>query len=222
MKKPYIVCHMMASIDGRIDCAMTEQIEGNSYYETLEALNIDTTIEGKTTAVMHYAEEGAFDSGSSPAVGAEEIYRSHDTDHWEAVVETRGTLLWPESDTPHRLCIVSQLTSRAYLDYLRERGISYIVTGQKKVDLVRATAILHREFGAERIGVVGGGHINGSFLREGLLDEVSMVIGPAIDGREGFCAAFDGIEASHIHPFKLRLKSVRQMADDAVWLRYNC
>ena len=191
MKKPYILCHMMASIDGRIDCAMTEQIEGNSYYEALEALNIDTTIEGKTTAVMHYAEEGAFDSGSSPAVGAEEIYRSHDTDHWEAVVETRGTLLWPESDTPHRLCIVSQLTSRAYLDYLRERGISYIVT-------------------------------NGSFLREGLLDEVSMVIGPAIDGREGFCAAFDGIEASHIHPFKLRLKSVRQMADDAIWLRYNC
>ena len=38
MKKPYIVCHMMASIDGRIDCAMTEQIEGNSYYEALEAL----------------------------------------------------------------------------------------------------------------------------------------------------------------------------------------
>lgn len=24
MNKPYIVCHMMASVDGRIDCAMTE------------------------------------------------------------------------------------------------------------------------------------------------------------------------------------------------------
>ena len=41
MKKPYVICHMMASIDGRIDCAMTEQIEGNSYYEALEALNLD-------------------------------------------------------------------------------------------------------------------------------------------------------------------------------------
>ena len=47
MKKPYVICHMMASIDGRIDCAMTEQIEGNSYYETLELLNTDATIEGK-------------------------------------------------------------------------------------------------------------------------------------------------------------------------------
>lgn len=222
MKKPYVICHMMASIDGRIDCAMTEQIEGNSYYETLELLNTDATVEGKTTAVMHYAEKGAFDSGDSPAVDKEEVFRAHDGNRWEAVVETRGSLLWPENDTPDRLCIMSQQTSRAYLDYLRQRGISYIVTGQERIDLARAIDIMQREFMVERIGIVGGGHINGSFLNEGLLDEVSMVIGPAIDGREGFCAAFDGIEAGHEHPFKLHLKSVRQMDDDCVWLRYNC
>ena len=28
MKKPYIICHMMISLDGRIDCAMTEQLPG--------------------------------------------------------------------------------------------------------------------------------------------------------------------------------------------------
>ena len=39
MKKPYIVCHMMTSLDGRIDCAMTEQLPGvDDYYQTLEAL----------------------------------------------------------------------------------------------------------------------------------------------------------------------------------------
>lgn len=222
MRKPYVICHMMASLDGRIDCAMTEQIEGNSYYEALEALNLDATIEGKVTARMHYAEKGAFDNGDSPAVGADEFFKSHDSNHWEAVVETRGSLLWPQGDTADRLCIVSQQTSRAYLDYLRERGISYIVTGRDHVDLDRATALMQREFGAERIGVVGGGHINGSFLRLGLLDEVSIVFGPAIDGREGFCAAFDGIEANHEHPYKLHLKSVRQMDDECVWLCYHC
>ena len=222
MNNPYVICHMMASIDGRIDCAMTEQIEGNSYYEALEALNLDATIEGKVTALMHYAEKGAFVNGDSPAVEADEFYKSHDSNHWEAVVETRGSLLWPEGDTPDRLCIVSQQTSRAYLDYLRERGISYIVTGHDHVDLPHAIAMMHSEFGAERIGVVGGGHINGSFLAQGLLDEVSIIFGPAIDGREGFCAAFDGIETSHEHPYKLHLKSVRQMDDNCVWLRYQC
>ena len=34
MIKPYIVCHMMTSVDGRIDCAMTEHLPGvQEYYE---------------------------------------------------------------------------------------------------------------------------------------------------------------------------------------------
>ena len=37
MKKPYMICHMMMSIDGRIDCGMTVKIAGsNEYYETLK------------------------------------------------------------------------------------------------------------------------------------------------------------------------------------------
>ena len=40
MKKPYIICHMMISLDGRIDCAMTEHLPGvDDYYQTLEALS---------------------------------------------------------------------------------------------------------------------------------------------------------------------------------------
>lgn len=212
---------MMASIDGRIDCDMTEQIGSDGYYEALEILNVDTTIEGKVTAQKHYAEEGEFISKSTETASGEEIYKSHDAGQWEAIADTRGTLLWPDNDTKNRLCIMSEQVSRDYLDYLRGRGISYIVTGKERIDLARATDILYKEFGAERIGVVGGGHINGGFLRDGLLDEVSILFGAAIDGREGFCAAFDGIEADHIHPYKLQLKSVRQMDDDSVWLRYN-
>ena len=100
--------------------------------------------------------------------------------------------------------------------------IIHKATGETGIDLSRALSILQYEFGSERVGVVGGGHINGSFLCEGLLDEVSMLYGAAIDGREGFCAAFDGIEVSHTCPYKLHLKSVRQMGDDSVWIRYSC
>ena len=28
--KPYIICHMMMSLDGRIDCAMTAKLRGVS------------------------------------------------------------------------------------------------------------------------------------------------------------------------------------------------
>ena len=39
MNRPYIICHMMTSVDGRIDCAMTEHLPGvQEHYDTLDAL----------------------------------------------------------------------------------------------------------------------------------------------------------------------------------------
>ena len=50
MIKPYIVCHMMTSVDGRIDCAMTEHLPGvQEYYDTLDALDAPTRISGRVT-----------------------------------------------------------------------------------------------------------------------------------------------------------------------------
>ena len=62
MSKPYIVCHMMMSIDGRIDCGMTVRLAGNhEYYETLAALNAPTRVSGRVTAQLEMA------SGNSTA-----------------------------------------------------------------------------------------------------------------------------------------------------------
>ena len=53
MNKPYIVCHMMTSVDGRIDCAMTEHLPGvQEYYNTLDALDAPTRISGRVTAEL--------------------------------------------------------------------------------------------------------------------------------------------------------------------------
>lgn len=57
--KPYIICHMMASVDGRIDCAMTSKIKGvNEYYRTLDALDAPTTVSGRITATLEMAAQG--------------------------------------------------------------------------------------------------------------------------------------------------------------------
>lgn len=62
MKKPYIICHMMTSVDGRIDCAMTSQLSGvEDYYKTLAELNLPSTLSGRVTAETEMAEEGFFE-----------------------------------------------------------------------------------------------------------------------------------------------------------------
>ena len=61
MSKPYIICHMMSSIDGRIDCAMTAQIKGvDEYYKTLDSLNTPARLSGRVTAELEMALKGKY------------------------------------------------------------------------------------------------------------------------------------------------------------------
>ena len=72
MKKPYIICHMMTSVDERIDFAMTSQLSGVSdYYETLDALNVPATVSGRVTAELEMAEPGKFKTTDTAPFGKE-------------------------------------------------------------------------------------------------------------------------------------------------------
>ena len=221
MTKPCVICHMMASLDGRIDCAMTEFLGSKAYYEALDELHCDTMFEGKTTVAMHYAAPGVFSEVSSEFLAEESFFKAGESDVWQVVTDTRGTLLWPEDTGAGRISLVSRQATKGYLAYLRTCGVSYIVAGDRTIDFKKAIDVLVKEFGTKRIAVVGGGTLNGSFLREGLLDEVSMVYGAGIDGRSRFVTAFEGVADDHAEPYHLQLISAKPMAEDAVWLRYR-
>ena len=116
--------------------------------------------------------------------------------------------------------ILSEAVTTEYLDYLDSLHISWIVCGEKRIDLRRAAEILYSEFGVERMAIVGGGTINAAFLDAGLLDEVSILLGPGVDGRRGMTATFDGLPMG-TEPVNLQLTSVQPYKDGAVWLRYT-
>jgi 2,5-diamino-6-(ribosylamino)-4(3H)-pyrimidinone 5'-phosphate reductase len=65
------------------------------------------------------------------------------------------------------------------------------------------------------------GHINGAFLEADLVDEVSLLVVPGIDGRHDIAAVFDGVSPSRKTAVPLRLKSVEQRGRDALWIRYE-
>ena len=223
MKKPYIICHMMTSIDGRIDCAMTSQMEGvDDYYRTLNVLNVPTTVSGRVTAELEMAEPGKFAAKDPTPYGKEGFSKQADAAGYEVVVDTHGKLLWPDAagmEKPY-LIITSQQVPKEYLDYLESRHISWIACGTEKIDLARASEILAAEFGVERMGIVGGPAINTAFLNAGLLAEVSILMGPGIDGRKEMPSVFDG-RAMDYPLTHLRLTDVEKCASGAVWLRYT-
>ena len=58
--KPYVICHMVASIDGRIDCSMVDKISGEEYYTALEQLDCPSLLEGRVTMEHYNAAKGLF------------------------------------------------------------------------------------------------------------------------------------------------------------------
>ena len=215
---------MMASLDGRIDCEMTEQIDDtNHYYEALAQLDCPSTLEGKTTLAMHYAQDGVFQPRQAHEDAGQQLYKAVESVGYAIGVDTLGTLLWDDNTAElfgrPLLMILSEQASQEYLDYLKDEHISYITAGRNGIDLAKAMETLRTVFGVERLAVVGGGHINGSMLDQGLIDEVSMMYGYGIDGREGMAAAFDGRPMDR-KPVRLAFKSVEQQ-DGIVWMRYQ-
>ena len=215
---------MMASLDGRIDCEMTEQIDDtNHYYGALAQLACPSTLEGKTTLAMHYAQDGEFQPQKPHEDAGPQLYKAVDAEGYAVGVDTRGTLLWDDNTTElfgrPLLMILSEKCSQEYLDYLKNKHISFITTGSDGIDLDSAMQTLRTVFGVERLAVVGGGNINGSMLDQGLIDEVSMMYGYGIDGRKGMAAAFDGRPRER-RPVRLTFKSVEER-DGIVWLRYQ-
>lgn len=224
MRKPYIICHMMTSLDGRIDCAMTSKLRGvNDYYTTLDAIHVPTTVSGRVTAELELAKPGKFRATSQEIYGKEGFSKKIDADGYEVIVDTKGTLLWPNASGMAKpyLIITSENVTKEYLAYLDEQNISWITCGSEHINLKRAVEILAAEFGVERMGVVGGPKINTAFLEAGLLDEISILIGSGIDGRGGMPAVFDGLAMDHdVTP--LKLEAAESFESGAVWLRYQC
>lgn len=65
--KPYIISHMMMSVDGRIDCPMVAQISGEEYYAALDSFGTSSKLSGRVTAALEcsaVAEETSVNAGT--------------------------------------------------------------------------------------------------------------------------------------------------------------
>ncbi len=223
--RPYIICHMVTSVDGRIDCSMVEHISGDEYDSALANLHCNAELEGRVTMEHYSASPEPFiaPEGARP-IGNPSVHIAVPSERYTVAVDTKGRLRWPSSviNGAPLVCIVSEQVSQAYLDSLKAQGISWICCGQERVNLYFAMESLSRDFGIKRLALLGGGRINGAFLKEELVDELSLIIAPGIDGRTGQTSLFEGMtDSPRFYPTKLELISAEPLENGVVHLRYR-
>jgi riboflavin biosynthesis pyrimidine reductase len=215
---------MLSSVDGRIDGASLREVITDGEYEATGAdLGGDAWVCGRTTMQQHFAEDEPFVPASTTPAGPQPPFVARRAKSYAVSVDTLGKLRWSDGDLDgdHLICVVSEQAPADYLAMLREKQISYIVSGPSRVDLADAVNQLGDHFGIRTLLLEGGGHINGAFLEAGLVDELSLLIVPAIDGRHDVPTVFDGVSPSRKTAVPLKLKSVDQRERGTLWLRYE-
>lgn len=225
--RPRVICHMMASVDGRIVVdGWPDSGEGRRQYEQVHAsYEPDGWICGRITMEPFAGGVRSEDEvAREHADGAprEDFRAPGEFDSFAFAIDPRGRLAWESSDIDgdHVVAILSERVSDAYLAFLRERGVSYLLAGARDVDLPLALERIGAAFGVRTLMLEGGGRINGGMLRDGLIDEVSLLLAPVADGRIGTPALFD-VDGDDPAPRRLVLDSVERRAGDLLWLRYR-
>jgi 2,5-diamino-6-(ribosylamino)-4(3H)-pyrimidinone 5'-phosphate reductase len=95
---------------------------------------------------------------------------------------------------------------------------------EKEVDFEDMFKKLKEDYGAERVTIQSGGTLNSIFIREGLVDELSIVIAPCLIGGKDTPSLVDGRSLVTDEDLKciksLELKEVNKLKDNYLHLRY--
>lgn len=232
--KPKIICHMMSSVDGRlIGDRWSKPFDGTEqdelykcYYEVSKALGSRAWMIGSNTIRQDF-EVDIFDYEKyEPAKEFKPFIGKRETADTCIVFDSKGKIIYAEDNLngDNIIVVLGETVSDEYLAHLREKSISYIFAGKNGYDLDRALTLLNAEFGYEELLLDGGGVLNGIFLKAGLIDELSLLIYPGVDGLSGIPSIFEYRGNAGELPAQgqaLELLSVERQAYGIVRLHYK-
>ncbi len=226
--KPYVIVHMSTSIDGRTVPSRwrPKSATATSHYDRLhDQLGGDAWLVGRITG-EEFAKRDAYSHQTSQPVPREPWFARRDATTYGVVLDGHGKIAWGRSDIGGDpvVVVLSEQVSDAHLAGLRADGVSYVFAGERELELPLALEALNRELGVERLLLEGGGVTNGAFLRAGLVDEVSLLVCPSVDGAPGAPSLFDAAreaEGQHASVEGIELMSTEVLDGGVVWLRYQ-
>ena len=194
--RPYIICHMLTSIDGKVtgnflDDKKIEYII-DEYYRIHSEFNANGFACGKNTFLEGFVKDNKVDltKFKDEKVNKNEdfVYEKISECKFFAVCfDRKGTLSWqsntlkddlPGYNNSHIIQVMTENVKDDYLAYLRSIGLSYIICGKDDIDLEVCLEKLRLKFGIKVLLLEGGSLINGSFMKAGVIDEISLVQAP--------------------------------------------
>jgi riboflavin biosynthesis pyrimidine reductase len=225
--KPHVICLMASSVDGRTLPSRwrPKGAAANLFERVHDELAGDAWLIGRVTG-QEFAKGKPYPATTTETFPRQAWFARRDAKAYGVVLDAHGKIAWGRSDIGGDpiVVVLTESASDAHLAGLRGEGVSYIFAGKSQIDLALALDIINRELGVKRRLLEGGGGTNGAFLRAGLVDELNLIICPAVDGAKGAPSVFDSAEAEadqRAPVAAMTLESSRALEGGAMLLRYR-
>ncbi|MCI8468659.1 MAG: riboflavin biosynthesis protein RibD [Eggerthellaceae bacterium] len=234
MPRPYTICHLLCSVDGRISGPFMGSPAAagalQAYGRIAADLACQATIYG-TTTMLDFCP-GVYDDplaepGDIDPRTADDFVADPDAGSYIVALDRRGIIEYPGATmtrrgrTSHLVAALTRRVSSGYLAYLRRTGVSYVFAGDEDIDCALLLDKLGELLDVDRALLAGGGRVDWSFLSAGALDEVSLVVAPVVDGSPEAATTFERLDAAGGPPAALALSSSEDLGGGTLWLRYR-
>lgn len=232
MPRPYIICHMVTSIDGKVTGEFLSRPECEAatdvYYELNREYNRNGAngfICGRVTMESSFTGGWYPDLTEYPSIESKDDFIPDNLSGFYAVsFDPKGKLGWKsnkiidEDPGYNNAQIIEVLTTQVdmrYLGYLQNMKIPYIFAGETEIDVKVALGKLKNLMRISTLLLEGGSIVNGYFERTGVIDELSLVVAPIVADAEDKPLFM----SSTVSDFEL--KEIKQYNSSVIWLNYK-
>jgi riboflavin biosynthesis pyrimidine reductase len=226
--KPNVICHMIASLDGSLHPSRcTTSPDGSRsewsdiYEEVHRAFEADAWLVGRVT-MAEMSKAGPHAPTHYGAVARPHHFAAHSSSRHAIALDPSGKLHFSKAEIngDHVVVLLGPDVPDNHLAELAADGVSYIVADASDIDLASALNVLGRELGIRRLLLEGGATVNGTFFAAGLVDELSLLLAPIVEGRVGVQSFVEFGEIGLVGKVQLSLQSCTKLAAGLVQLRY--
>jgi riboflavin biosynthesis pyrimidine reductase len=224
--KPHVSMLMVTSLDGRLHPSrFTSSPDGGrrewstQYEKVHSSLRSDAWLVGRVT--MQEMSKAAAHAPSKPGAVRRPIHVAKaGAASFAVALDPSGKVHFEKGEVggDHVIVLLGRDVADSHLAELAADGVSYIVAEKNDIDLAAALDVLAREFGIKHLVIEGGAATNGAFLAANLVDELCILVAPALDGGEnvqGIVAYPDGLAGK----VRLQFKSANALEHGVVDLR---
>lgn len=233
MNRPYVICHMVTSIDGKVTGTFLSRpnhgYESEIYYQINRDYKADAYACGRVTMQGSFAGEYYPDLSQVQPNNQEtkEDFTSVELTGFYAVsFDPHGRLGWkdkliddidhdPGYDKAQIIEVLTKQVDERYLAFLRNLGIPYIFAGETEIDVALALTKLKSKFGIDKLLLEGGSILDGGFAEVDLIDELSLVVCPTVADTESKPLFMKSKLSDY------SLVDVKRYDNSVIWLNYK-